>query len=195
MPCTRQAKPGLPWEMWPLAATCRGPGHPITLCGLRCARRHARRHQVHRYYHRGRQDGRILRGGARNGRRTAIACCTAADGCCCTRVRRPFARCCSILGIIFGAIESACSRCTQGCAARGPWGAWRGARARHACDRLAVSGACVFRCSCTHISGPREAPGMILGGSDASDRCAVEWCRCERLLSHHIPAISRAIVT
>ena len=37
-----------------------------------------------------------------------------------------------------------------------------------------VSGACVFRSSCTHISGLREAPGMILGGSDTSDRCTVE---------------------
>ena len=73
LPCTRQAKPGLPWEMRPLAATCRGSGHPITLCDLQLARRHARGHQVHRYHEQGRQDGPLLHGGARYGRRAAIA--------------------------------------------------------------------------------------------------------------------------
>ena len=35
----------------------------------------------------------------------------------------------------------------------------------------------VFRCSCAHISGLREAMDVILGGSDASDRCTVAWYR------------------
>ena len=144
LPCTRQAKPGLPWEMRPLAATCRGSGHPITLCDLQLARRHARGHQVHRYHEQGRQDGPLLHGGARYGRRAAIACCTAVDGCCCARIRRSFARCRPSLGVIFGAIESAsrAARRDVQLAAHGARGEERGRDAR--AIGWACRGTCFF---------------------------------------------------
>ena len=53
-PCPSQA---CPVTRAPPAATCRGPGHPITHCGLQCARRHARRHQLHQHCGRGHRDG------------------------------------------------------------------------------------------------------------------------------------------
>ena len=80
-PCPSQA---CPVTRAPPAATCRGSGHPITHCGLQCARRHARRHQLHQHCGRGHRDGHWRRIGALYGRRShhPIACCTAADACC-----------------------------------------------------------------------------------------------------------------
>ena len=57
------------------------------------------------------------------------------------RVTGPSARCPSSLDTIPGAIETPLRAARGRCAARGPRGAWRGARARRVCDRLAWRGA------------------------------------------------------
>ena len=57
----------------------------------------------------------------------------------------------------------------------GSWSAGRVARCAGA-TRVRAAGVprrLIFRYSCGHISGPREAPGVISGGSDMSDRCSI----------------------
>ena len=65
--------------------------------------------------------------------------CPLLSVCCLRAFAGTFARCPSSLRTILGAIESPRPRCTRGRAARGPRRAWRGARARHARDRLGAS--------------------------------------------------------
>ena len=58
---------------------------------------------------------------------------------------------------------------------------------------LSASMRVLCRCSCTHISGLCETLGMILGGSDAFDRCSVTWCRRVSAVPTHMPAKKWAI--
>jgi len=64
-----------------------------------------------------------------------------------------------------------CSACASAVAAKSA--GERRARTAALCERSDIS---VF---VAHISGPREALRVILGGSDASDGCSVGWYKCE----------------
>lgn len=76
--------------------------------------------------------------GARYGRRIHLRLMHAAERVLLRRVTGQFARSTSSLGIIPDSVEASDSRCTRVRAARGPWGSWRGARARRARYRLGV---------------------------------------------------------
>ena len=117
-PCTRQAKPGLPWEVWPLEAIVRGPDHLTTNCGLNLLT--AATAATCLINTMAEVTATVVCGVSVRNMRAESA--IAPHARCLARVllvrvRRPFARCLLFLVIIQAAIDIYSARCARGCAA------------------------------------------------------------------------------